>query len=337
MSGPESSKSRRVLRFVWSVFFKTFAFLRRPIACLIWCLVISGLLLRLTIRDRLHPWALIYYVTPIPALLVWLVIAGLLWRKGSKPVVPRRRISIARLNLIAICVLTFWVYQSEFVERAQTKRPDDFQIVFWNTARVPFGVARVAAQLRSWNSPVVGLVEANTFFPKTVELWQQELSDYQIATTHFGGLIAVKGTVKTQVCHALLPSSWCEQFDVTVDGRDFTLLLVDISAELKLTRRQPLQELAELAEQLADRPVIIMGDFNTPDDSALLAPLREHCRLAFRERGTGYAATWPMPLPVLTLDQVWINKRVTVSHSQYRWSLYSDHRPLISSISLGGQ
>ena len=77
-----------------------------------------------------------------------------------------------------------------------------------------------------------------------------------------------------------------------------------------------------------------MGDFNTPDDSILMEPLHAHCQLAFRERGSGYAATWPMPLPVLTLDQVWINSQVTVAKSEYGWSLDSDHRPAICHLSL---
>jgi endonuclease/exonuclease/phosphatase (EEP) superfamily protein YafD len=37
---------------------------------------------------------------------------------------------------------------------------------------------------------------------------------------------------------------------------------------------------------------------------------------------------------VLTLDQVWINKQVDVSACRRGWSLYSDHRPVISEIAI---
>lgn len=333
MSGQKMSDSLSPRPTLRSRFLRSIAFFRRPFACLIWLLVGTGLLLRLTIRDEHHPWALIYYLTPIPASLIWLVIAGVLWKQEPKPTVSPSRFSLARINFMTAMLFAFWTFSTEFENRAPLQRPNEQSILFWNTARVPFGANRVAKQLRAWDPDVIGLVEANTFFPTTLAQWEQQLPDYQIATTHFGGMIAIKGIVKNQVCHALFPTSWCEQFDVSVDGQEFTILLVDISATLMLTRRQPLQDLADLSAQLADRPLVIMGDFNTPDDSILLKPLRTHCRLSFRERGAGYAATWPMPLPVLTLDQIWVNKRVTVSHAEYRWSIYSDHRPAICRLS----
>ena len=308
-------------------------FLVRWGARLVWGLVAVGLLLRLTIQDRFHPWALIYYLTPIPSLALWVCLAGWMWQLGTESSEKRRWFSVGRWSGLVALVFLTWGYCSEFVERAQPPGPNELQFVFWNTARVPVGVEPVAKTLRNWNPQLIGLVEANTDFPEEAEKWIRELAGYRISMTHFGGLLAVKGEIRSQVRHPLMPTSWCEQFDVTVEGQDFTVLLVDISAQLTLTRRQPLQELAELAGQFSDRPLIIMGDFNTPDDSPLLAELRKKCQHAIRERGTGYAATWPTPLPVLTLDQVWVNNHVPVSQIRYRWSMYSDHRPAVASVS----
>lgn len=336
MSGPESPASFDPLSpkpSLRSGFLRVIRFFRRLVACLVWILVGTGFLLRLTIRDQHFPWAMIYYLTPIPAFPIWLVLAGLLWRRKARPTDAPSRLSVARLNRIAAILFAGWTFLTEFQNHAPLQRPNDLRVVFWNSARIPFGVNRVAKEIRAWDPVAIGLVEANTENPKTLEQWLHELSDYQIAATHFGGMIAIKGIVKNQVTHLLLPTSWCEQFDVSVDGEEFTIVLVDISANLTLSRRQPLQELAKLVEQLSDRPLVIMGDFNTPDDSVLLEPLRKHCRLAFRERGAGYAATWPMPIPVLTLDQVWVNEWVTVSKSEIHWRIYSDHRPTICSLS----
>ena len=308
-------------------------FLRRSLARSIWIFVATGLLLRLTIQDRFHPWALIYYLTPIPALPIWLLMAGILWGRTLSPAAFRPRFSIRRLNQIAVVLSALWAFHSEYMDRAEPTSPRDLSVAFWNTARVPFGIDPVARQLREGNPTLIGLVEANAFQPDLVAEWQSELPGYKVLGTHFGGLIAVKGTVRSQTSYDLLPKSSCEQFDLTIEEQNFTVLLVDIAAQLNLSRRQPLQELADLIERLSDRPLIIMGDFNTPDDSVLFNPLRKHCRIAIRERGTGYAATWPMPLPVLTLDQIWVNEFVNVSSCQYRWSVYSDHRRAFSRVS----
>ena len=334
MSRPQVTDLVRPKRSLPGQILRAVLFFRRPVARLIWIIVLAGLLLRFTIRDSRHPWALIYYLTPIPALPIWVAIAGLLWREKPSPTRSPAQFSGSRLHGVAVTLFVLWTIATEYETHAPLQQANAHRIVFWNTARVPLGVHRVARQIRDWDPAAIGLVEANTFFPRTLSQWRHELPDYQIATTHFGGMLAVKGTIKNQVCHALLPTSWCEQFDVNVDGKDFTVLLVDISATLILTRRQPLQDLADLSKKLADRPLVIMGDFNTPDDSILMEPLHAHCQLAFRERGSGYAATWPMPLPALTLDQVWINSQVTVAKSEYGWSLDSDHRPAICHLSL---
>ena len=307
--------------------------LRHLLARLIWGLVATGLLLRFTVQDLYHPLAIAYYLTPIPTLPLWCFLAGCLWGRPRNDKPFRHRISRMRLSLIASLVFVCWTLQNEYLIRATPPRDTDLQVVFWNTARVEAGVDRLAERIKSWEPHVIGLVEANGYYRKTVEKWRTALPDYQIAPTHFGGLVAVKGTIRRQINHTLAPTSWCDQFDVTVGADEFTLLLVDISANINLSRRQPLLDLANLAKNLDDRPVIIMGDFNTPDDSVLLNPLREICQEAFRQRGYGYAATWPMPLPVLTLDQVWTNRHFEVSRCEHHWSIYSDHRPVISRIS----
>ncbi|RLS82004.1 MAG: endonuclease/exonuclease/phosphatase family protein [Planctomycetota bacterium] len=313
----------------------------RFIAYLSWGLIVTGLLLRLTIRDRFHPWALIYYLTPIPGLVIWTVIAGIAWKWGATVDRGSAKFSLTRLNFAAMLAFVFWTYQSEFVNHPQTRNVDPqtsheagLRVVFWNTAHVPSRVGPPAKQLRKWNPTLFGLVEANTYYRTVAEEWRREFTDYAVATTHFGGLIAVRGQVQKQISHSLLPNSWCEQFDLRVEDQDFTVLLVDISAQLNQSRRRPLLELAQLAVKLSDRPLIIMGDFNTPDDSILLQPLLFHCRLAMREQGTGFTATWPIPLPVLTLDQIWVNEFVDVWECHNSWSRLSDHRPILGRLTI---
>ena len=330
-SEPEAPSVASPMTENW--FLRLSRFVRRASSRMIWCLVAIGLILRFTIRDQFHPWAVVYYLTPIPSLPIWFVLANLLWGRNRNSNSPRSNSLQRRLNLVAILLFGVWAFYSENVEKAKAPGSTDVRIVYWNTANASWGVNRLAAQLVRWDAPVIGLIEANSYYPSTLKEWQNQLPEYSVFPAHFGGLIAVKGTVKKQISHDLLPSSHCEQFDLAVGDDEFTLLLVDISAQLSLSRKQPLQDLAVLAEKLNDRPLIIMGDFNTPDDSVHLRPLSNHCRNIFRENGTGYTATWPVPLPVLALDQVWANQHVEASQCEHLWTIFSDHRPAISSVS----
>jgi vancomycin resistance protein VanJ len=49
---------------------------------------------------------------------------------------------------------------------------------------------------------------------------------------------------------------------------------------------------------------------------------------------SGYRPTWPMPLPVLTLDQMWSNPGFVVESAQGVWTTCSDHRPIIADVTI---
>ena len=314
-------------------------FVRRVVGLMIWMLVAAGLIFRFTVRDTYLRWSVIYYVTPLPALPILFLLAGLAvppglsWKRNDKAVVPRSRFSMGRLNLFFGLASLVWAMYSECGYRGQPTTSEDIRLVFWNVARVQAGTSRLAAPLLSWKSSVIALVEADEKYKLKLADWQAALPGYTVVPTRFGGLIAVDGTAAAHPDRLLSAGCYCQPFDLHVRDADFTLLLVDISSDLRCSKRPPLEALAKIAEEFADRPVVIAGDFNTPDDSVWFAPLRTHFREAFRDRGTGYAATWPLPLPVLTLDQVWVNELVDVSQCQHGWTIYSDHRPVVTDMS----
>jgi endonuclease/exonuclease/phosphatase (EEP) superfamily protein YafD len=131
----------------------------------------------------------------------------------------------------------------------------------------------------------------------------------------------------------LLKTGGCyKQVRLEVGSGVLHVFLVDIPSDPLLYRRQPLEELAEVASQFNAEPVVMMGDFNTPADSLHFNALRNSFSHAFELHGDGYAATWPLPLPVLQLDHIWANRRVDVSRCIAGWSSSSDHRPVMAWI-----
>ncbi len=323
---------------------RTFCVARLAAMGIIWILVATGLVLRFTVRDRFFPWAMIYYLTPIPALPIWTLIAAIagaranVWRRPTGTVsFVRPRLSLTRLHSLFGLIFLIWTLNAEFVFRSQPALPGDLRIVFWNVARLQGGVDQLATQLRSYEPSVIALVEADKNHQLNVPEWQAALPDYEVTGTRWGGLVAVKGQVLSDHERELSDASYCEEYELRINDVDFTLLLVDLASDLKRSRRARVDTFLKVAEAIADRPSVIVGDFNTPDDSVWLAPLCNRYRQAFRERGRGYAATWPMPLPVLTIDQMWVSQFVDVSSCQVGWTVSSDHRPIVSDLSINAK
>ena len=92
-----------------------------------------------------------------------------------------------------------------------------------------------------------------------------------------------------------------------------------------------------MASQYADHPTIIVGDFNTPVDSVFLNPIRQTYRHAFEVAGTGYLATWPIPAPVIAIDHCWVSKHIDVTACRIKWALHSDHRPIVTDLSINSK
>jgi endonuclease/exonuclease/phosphatase (EEP) superfamily protein YafD len=120
--------------------------------------------------------------------------------------------------------------------------------------------------------------------------------------------------------------------EVVVDGRQFTAVVIDVTSKLEVHRREPLARVARLIEPLSRGPVVVMGDFNTPTDSPHLAGIRARYRNAFEEAGYGSSATWPVPLPVLAIDQVWLGGAVQAQRAEHVASRWSDHQAVRTAL-----
>jgi endonuclease/exonuclease/phosphatase family metal-dependent hydrolase len=75
-------------------------------------------------------------------------------------------------------------------------------------------------------------------------------------------------------------------------------------------------------------PLVVVGDFDTPRESVRFDSWRGPLVHAFEAAGSGWAPTWPVPLPVLALDHVWLSRSLTVRSCEHLWTTRSDHRPV---------
>jgi len=193
-------------------------------------------------------------------------------------------------------------------------------------------------EVESFDANIIGLVEAQrrqmpSYDP---QFWQHRFPDYSVEATRLGMVFLVRGTIHDRGYEKLDRGSHVRWWDVEVAGRPLRAFLVDIASNPRQSRHAALSRLRALVESSGDRPVLILGDFNTPLGAPSLTGLQQAgLRPAVLEKGHGYRCTWPAPLPLLTLDQLWVNSQVAVHNAVTGWSWNSDHRPISAVVTIG--
>jgi endonuclease/exonuclease/phosphatase family metal-dependent hydrolase len=120
-----------------------------------------------------------------------------------------------------------------------------------------------------------------------------------------------------------------------LNGNTFTTILVDIDPNPIQSRRQAFAALTKVVQAHLEENLIVMGDFNTPIESFYFDSFRRDLVHSFESCGSGFRATWPVPLPILTIDHLWVGRNVRLSRCQANWSHFSDHRSLTVDVGLG--
>ncbi|MCK4341879.1 MAG: endonuclease/exonuclease/phosphatase family protein [Phycisphaerae bacterium] len=311
-----------------------------------------GVLVRLFMQDRLHGfWAYGYYATPPIVLAGLALLAGLWW------LIPRHwKCALPTLALGLGCLV--WAFRvTWFFNPPATPGPDSKRVLFWNVAWGAGGWAEIVSEIRARDADIIGLVESRRKIPVSTSgkeiilaaqqnesqrmqaFWREQLPEYHV--TVFGnGISLLSKCDLTQVEEGLLGGNYHTAFgyyahgEVPLGNETLHIVVVDVKNMLQQSRVSPLRNLYQLLGTLDDQPVLLVGDFNTPTDSVYLRPLRRRFSNAFEFAGHGYAATWPLPVPLLTIDQAWVNEEVHVSRCEFGWPGGSDHRSIEVEVSV---
>ncbi len=288
---------------------------------------LAGLAIRLTVRDSLAATAMIYYATPWPVLATMLVLVagGLRLRNRWGWACP--------LATVGLVVLTAWTIAalSDTPPQAPPDQDNTLTCLTWNIDHGQSGWHQLARSIRDEATDLVCLVEAGSNEPEHNRFWDSALPDYTSAGLGSGMLVLVKnGTIRQTRSGSLDGNARFRQFDVSCRGTQLVLLIVDIKSTPWISRQAALEQLALAVANIPDRPVLITGDFNTPTDSAWFDTWRPNLTNAWDEAGTGFRPTWPIPLPLLDLDQCWGNHLVRFVNCRAATNSLSDHRRLVT-------
>ncbi len=299
-------------------------------------ILVLALMIRLTIRDSGGVVStLVYYMTPMILLSFG---AGTLfilsWRTGW------RRIALVWLMLSIITGTWCWntqFHQNNLQSESKEVKRSTIQIVFWNIGDRLWGIDSVLDELRTLDADLIGLVEAGAESAEMKQFWLDSFPDHPHQVVKNGFVCLSKIPISNHDSGSLSQMGKFERLTLNRDQNSqalFSVFLVDIKSNVLKSRKKALIALSEQVSQNNDQPVMVLGDFNTPSDSVHFRPLRKYLKHSFEVAGDGYMATWPLPLPVLDLDGIWVNGRVDVIHCENRWTWVSDHRPVWAEVLL---
>ena len=274
---------------------------------------VLALLARLLLRDRIPYVAALVYATP-PLVLG----AGALGVAGAWALARRRRWALGFCVLGLAC----GAWQAVVSRRQQPEATGDLRVLLWNVSRGQAGWDRLAADIGARSADLVFLVEADG--------GRAGLLPGDWRWLDAGLAVGGRGTVLSSDIVPLGPDSRAAVVKVEVRGRQLTAILVDVGANPLRPRGWAFGPLDDLRRRV--RPDLILGDFNTPRDSAHFDAWRGELTHAFEAAGDGWDLTWPWPLPVLSIDHVWCGASMRPLHSQRFLTSTSDHAQVVVEV-----
>jgi endonuclease/exonuclease/phosphatase (EEP) superfamily protein YafD len=287
----------------------------------LWTLLVFGVLLQLWLKDRHLLWTVFFYAMPKPCLA--LLAAGLaLFSKQSRRFMA---------GLSCVVITAWWLsasYRSgpEILSAASaTKATDEVTMLYWNLAR-PAGLdAEMVALMKTWQPDIAAFVEPGKNVETLLAEYEKQLPGYRVAWMPRGILWLARVPSRYRDRGKLDGIGAYARFDVDGLGPTFPVVVADVYPGRD--RKAQLRE--ALTHSLDRRDAILVGDFNTPLESVFFEDYRVKFQNALEVAGTGFKETWPLGLPLLSLDHFWVGPDWQILQAQKIWQLTgSDHAAL---------
>jgi hypothetical protein len=214
-----------------------------------------------------------------------------------------------------------------FVENqwAPPNRTDEstptLRLVHWNVAHGAWGIAGVERTLLQSRTDLVVLSEA----PQSLSMagFLARLGP-EYRSVQFGTMAVIASgelDEPRRLCadpelKATLVS-WRQPHGV------LKILAIDIGSNILVARDPVLKRVVSM--MAAHQPDLVVGDFNSPRRSRALWPPPRGYVHAYDVAGRGWSATWPVPCPLLAIDQCLLSRRVRARRFELNATWYSDH------------
>jgi endonuclease/exonuclease/phosphatase (EEP) superfamily protein YafD len=270
-------------------------------------------------RDATLPTALLFY---LPSLLVALV---LLLLAGSALAARGRALAIllAALPPFVVGVAVEHRWHRPATESRAVGSP--LRLLHWNVSGGWAGLDEIAREIARRHPDLVVLSEAPERVARRVseelpELDARTLDALSVFAVGVGEPEWVERSRELQLVAVTLP--W--------RGRRLRLLAANLASSPLIPRQPSLARVR--AAIVALEPDLVVGDFNAPRRSRVLSRLPAGYRHAYEVAGSGWSASWPEPLPLLSLDHVIVGRAIGVQAYALESVGWSDHRLQLAEL-----
>lgn len=266
-----------------------------------------------TARDASLPTALLFYV---PSLVVATALLGV-----AAAVCLAHRRSLAIVLMAAPALLVGLVGEHRWLPRspAPAQNESKLRLLHWNVSGGWSGLDQIADEIARGAPDVVALSEAPERVARRVAaelpgLEFRSLGALSVVAPRIDAVDWIERSHELQAITAKLV--WRE--------RSVRLVVVNLASSPWVPRRPSLERVRAVMGEMA--PDLVVGDFNAPRRSRALERLPSGYRHAYEEAGWGWSASWPMPLPLLSLDHVLVGPRWRATSYALHGTPWSDHR-----------
>ncbi|MDQ3620970.1 MAG: endonuclease/exonuclease/phosphatase family protein [Verrucomicrobiota bacterium] len=288
-------------------------------------LLVLCLALRLMHYDRDGRLLALHYATPWPVLTALALVLATFW------MIARHQVLSTVFLLACLGCAGAWI-KVNYHHHSPRAAAEPLRVVYWNVGGPDRQVAAVIDYLEALGADVIGIAERGSSTRRAAPMWNQRFAGKSVKLLFGGMMLIVNGQVLEQRSGLLGNAGRYNRVRLQVRGREVIVMLADLDSAMTRSRGSAFQRLGELVAADRDAPLIVMGDFNTSIDSPHYRVLRESLSDAFETAGRGFSETWPVPVPLLSLDHIWVNAPLRVANCQLGWSSLSDHRPVVAEI-----
>jgi endonuclease/exonuclease/phosphatase (EEP) superfamily protein YafD len=267
------------------------------------------------LKDGWGPTRLCFYVPP-------LAVAGLaaVWLA-----VYRRRASLLLRGFVAATLVASAVKVAAIDTKWRTPvepAAGAIRLVQWNAAWGAFRPEAIWAALAKDEPDIVVFSE-----PPLRDFAERARRLIPDAHCHVGASMALVSRWPIEVRGSLVvPDVRSWHIRIATPAGPLDVLGVDIPSSPLHGRGRPLRDIARwVLDRADDAPLVVVGDFNTPRDSVFFEPLRTMLTQAYEVAGRGWPYSWPVPLPMWAIDQVWFSRGIRAARCEYRFAACSDH------------